>query len=120
MVDTMASKMSALSTQDQGELRKVVAIMSGTDKKVINWVAREFYEFAISHGAFCEQPIILPVEEAQLTTRKSPCGNGTATFSRYKLRVHQRLFKLSVYDREFASVVDFLKQLSVDVQLKIE
>jgi small subunit ribosomal protein S20e len=29
-----------------------------------------------------------------LAVRKSPCGNGTATFDRYQMRIHKRLIDL--------------------------
>lgn len=120
MVDAVLSKKDEIATQIPGVLKNITITMCSTDKKTINRSGKEFYEFVGEFDNSREMPTILPVQEACLTTRKSPCGNGTATFSRYKLRVYQRLFKLSVYDKDITSIVEFLKNSPVDVLFKAE
>src|SRR3989344_7771931 len=44
-------------------------------------------------------PISLPTKRLKIVTRKSPCGNGTATWERYEMRVHKRLIDLGVDER---------------------
>lgn len=105
--------------ENLGELRSITISLSSTDKKGINRAAKEFYDFVKTMDESAEEPTILPVEEACFTTRKSPCGNGTATFSRVKLRVYQRIFNLSVHDKEISRIVEFLKSSSADAQLKM-
>lgn len=39
-------------------------------------------------------PVRLPTKILSHTVRKSPCGNGTATFDRYQMRIHKRLIDL--------------------------
>jgi len=120
MVDTVLSKKEEIAVQVPGMLKSITITMCSTDKKTINRTAREFYEFVGEFDGSRGMPTILPLQEACLTTRKSPCGNGTATFSRYKLRVHQRLFRLSVYDKDITAIVEFLKNSPVDVLFKAE
>ena len=36
----------------------------------------------------------MPTKLLSHTTRKSPCGNGTATFDRYEMKIHKRLIDL--------------------------
>lgn len=113
-------KKDDISIQNSGSIKNITISMFSADKKTINRVAKEFYEFAAEHDSRRELPIIPKVKEACLTTRKSPCGNGTATFSRYKLRVYERIFKLAVYDSGISSIIEFLKNSPVDVQFKAE
>lgn len=120
MQEVFTEKKDDIVTEHAGSINQISISMSGTNKNLINKISREFYEFVRKFDMLGELPSILPVEEACLTTRKSPCGNGTATFSRYKLRVHQRLFKLHIYDKNMMAIVDFLKNSPVDVQLKAE
>lgn len=104
---------------NQGELKKITIVLSGTDRKIMNRFSREFYDFIQKFDPSVEQPLILPISEAVFTTRKSPCGNGTATFSKHTLKVSQREFNFSVYEGDLKKVADFLKSSSVDAQLKI-
>lgn len=39
-------------------------------------------------------PVRIPTKHLRITVRKSPCGNGTATFDRYEMRIHKRVFYL--------------------------
>lgn len=102
-----------------GEIRSITITLSGTDRKVMNKFAKEFHEFVLKFDPATKEPIIVPTEEAVYTTRKSPCGNGTATFSRNTLRVYQRKFDLTIHDININKVVEFLKNSPVDAQLKM-
>ena len=39
-------------------------------------------------------PVRIPTKHLRITVRKSPCGNGTATFDRYEMRIHKRVLYL--------------------------
>ncbi|KAI4291751.1 small subunit ribosomal protein S20e [Pancytospora philotis] len=116
MDSVVLDKKDEVYEQAPGTLKNITIMMCSTDKKTINRIAKEFYSFAGEFDGSIELPLVLPVEEAVYTTRKSPCGNGTATFSRLKLRVHQRQFKLSVYDKDLSMIVEYLKNTPVEVQ----
>lgn len=44
-------------------------------------------------------PIQLPTKRLKMTTRKSPCGDGKASFDNFELRVHKRLIDLKADER---------------------
>jgi small subunit ribosomal protein S10 len=44
-------------------------------------------------------PIPLPTKRMKITTRRSPCGDGKASFENYEMRVHKRLIDLGVDER---------------------
>ena len=44
-------------------------------------------------------PIPLPTKRLKVTTRKSPCGDGAATFDRYEMRIHKRIIDLPANDK---------------------
>ncbi|KAI5150077.1 hypothetical protein ENBRE01_1286 [Enteropsectra breve] len=119
MADVEVEKKAEIPTMFTSAKKNVTIKLASKDKKDINRVAREFYEFVQSFDRSVEVPVIVPTEEACFTTRKSPCGNGTATFSRIKLRVYQRLFKISANDEELGSVIEFLKNSHVDAQFEL-
>jgi ribosomal protein S10 len=114
-----AEKKDDVPTRSLGEIRSITITLSGTDRRAMNKFAKEFHEFVLKFDVTAKEPIIIPTEEAVYTTRKSPCGNGTATFSRHTLRVYQRKFDLSVHDMNITKVVEFLKNSPVDAQLKM-
>ena len=44
-------------------------------------------------------PIPIPTHRLKITTRKTPCGNGKASFEKYEMRIHKRLIDLGVDER---------------------
>lgn len=39
-------------------------------------------------------PVRLPTKTLRITTRKSPCGEGTNTWDRFEMRIHKRIIDL--------------------------
>jgi small subunit ribosomal protein S10 len=58
----------------------------------------------------------LPTKRLKITTRKSPCGNGKATWERYEMRVHKRLVDLGLDERALRLVM----RVPIPEGLKIE
>lgn len=112
-------KKDEVATVNPGELRNITIVLSGTDRRAMNKFSREFYDFVLKFDPSAKEPAILPTAEAIFTTRKSPCGNGTATFSKHTLRVSQRKFDLSAHDNNITRIAEFLKSGNVDAQLKV-
>ncbi|MFH1134060.1 MAG: 30S ribosomal protein S10 [Nanoarchaeota archaeon] len=71
----------------------------------INQVCNYIKDIADKTGVDMRGPIPLPTKKLKLTTRKSPCGNGTATWERYEMRVHKRLIDLGIDDRALRLVM---------------
>ena len=118
-MDTVLDKKDEMNVNNLGESRSLTITLSGTDRKSINRFSKEFYEFVCKFDSNVSEPIILPTEEALFTTRKSQCGNGTATFSKHCLRVFQRVFNLNIHDKNITKVFEFLKSTSIDANIKM-
>lgn len=69
-------------------------------------------------GVTMRGPIPIPTRRLKVTTRKSPCGNGTATFDRYEMRVHRRIIDIPAEDRILHPIMKL--QIPRSVQIKIE
>ena len=57
----------------------------------LNNICNEIKEIADKAGIALSGPIPLPTKKLKITTRKSPCGDGTATFDNFEMRIHSRL-----------------------------
>lgn len=59
-------------------------------------------------------PVRMPTRILRITTRKSPCGEGTNTWDRFEMRVHKRLIDLH-------SPSDLVKQItSINIEPGVE
>ena len=50
-------------------------------------------------------PARIPTKVLHITTRKSPCGNGTNTFDHFELRIHKRVFHIHCSQKNFQNIV---------------
>lgn len=64
-------------------------------------------------------PIALPTKKLKLTTRKTPCGDGKASFDRFEMRVHKRLIDLGVDERALRLVmrVPIPEGVSIEIEM---
>lgn len=50
---------------------------------------------ATQKGLSVKGPVRLPTKKLHITTRKSPCGEGTNTWDRFQMRIHKRIIDVT-------------------------
>lgn len=85
----------------------------------INQVCEYIQGIADKTGVQMRGPIPLPTKRLKLTTRKSPCGNGKASWERYEMRVHKRLIDLGLDERALRLVmrVPIPEGLNIEIEM---
>jgi len=99
-------------------MAKVRIRLGSIDIDALNPVIASIKEITERAGVVMRGPIPLPTRHLKVTTRKSPCGNGTATFDRYEMRVHRRVIDIPAEDRILHPIMKL--QIPRSVQIKIE
>jgi small subunit ribosomal protein S10 len=97
---------------------KVRIKLSSVDIEALNSVIEMIAEIANKSGVNMRGPIPLPTRRMKVTTRKSPCGDGTATFDRFEMRVHKRILDLPAEDRVLHPIMTL--KIPRSIQIKIE
>lgn len=69
-----------------------------TSKKVniLEKVCSEIIERAKSKDLRAKGPVRLPTQTLKITTRKTPCGEGSKTWDCYEMRIHKRLIECAL------------------------
>jgi|SRR3989339_553746 len=99
-------------------MSKVRIKLSSIDIANLNQVMGSIKDITGKAGVMMRGPIPLPTRRLKVTTRKSPCGNGTATFDRFEMRVHRRIIDIPAEDRILHPIMKL--QIPRSVQIKIE
>lgn len=99
-------------------MAKVRIKLNSIETDSLNSVMEMIKGIADRSGVVMRGPIPLPTKRLKVTTRKSPCGNGTATFDRYEMRVHRRVIEIPAEDRVLHPIMKL--QIPRSVQIKIE
>lgn len=58
----------------------------------------------------------MPTKTLRITTRKTPCGEGSKTWSRYQLRIHKRVLDL----KSTSVIVKDVTQVAIDPVVTVE
>lgn len=66
-----------------------------TSRKVqsLEKVCSELIERAKGKDLSVKGPVRLPTKNLKITTRKTPCGEGSKTWDLYEMRIHKRLIE---------------------------
>lgn len=75
-----------------------IRLMS-TDYKLVEEICNEIKEIAEKTGVKISGPIPLPTKRLIVTTRKTPCGEGTHTWDKWEMRLHRRLIEVYANER---------------------
>lgn len=99
-------------------MAKVRIKLASIDIEALNPVVQSIKDITDKAGVIMRGPIPIPTRRLKVTTRKSPCGNGKATFDRYEMRVHRRIIDIPAEDRILHPIMKL--QIPRSVQIKIE
>ena len=97
---------------------KVRIKLNSTDIEMINNICETVKDIAKKSGITISGPVPLPTKKLKVTTRKSPCGDGTATFDRFEMRIHKRLIDLPANEKVLHHIMKL--QIPKNVNIKIE
>ncbi|GFG36727.1 hypothetical protein Cfor_00880 [Coptotermes formosanus] len=65
-------------------------------------------------------PVRMPTKILRITTRKTPCGEGSKTWDRFQMRIHKRVIDLHSPSEIVKQIVSFKKRKSIFVLSDIE
>lgn len=90
-----------------------------TDIEQLNIICNAIKDIASKAGIVIRGPIPLPTKKMKVTTRKSPCGDGKASFDRFEMRIHKRIIDLPLDDRVLHSIMRVPIPKEVNIQIEM-
>jgi small subunit ribosomal protein S10 len=99
---------------------KVRVKLNSTDIKMLNHICDSIKDLAKRSGITISGPVPLPTKKLKVTTRKSPCGDGTATFDRYEMRIHKRLIDLPANEKVLHHIMRLKIPKSVNIKIEMK
>jgi len=79
--------------------RKARIRLTSTDYQKLEEVCSELKTIAEKTGVKMAGPVPLPTKRLKVPVRKTPCGEGTAVWDKWELRIHKRLIDLDAEER---------------------
>lgn len=86
-------------------MQKARIKIASTEIDKVNEICDYIKDISDKTGVEIRGPIPLPTKKLKMATRKSPDGEGKATWERYEMRVHKRLIDLGIDERALRLVM---------------
>lgn len=101
-------------------LQKARIRLSSTDPDKLDEVCKHIVGIAERVGIKLSGPIPLPTRRIVVPTRKSPDGEGTATWDRWELRIHKRLIDMQADERAMRQImrIQVPEEVTIEIELK--
>ncbi|KAG6046641.1 40S ribosomal protein S20, partial [Claviceps sp. LM84 group G4] len=92
---------------------KIRITLSSRKVNILEKVCTEILERSKSKDLRVKGPVRLPTQTLKITTRKTPCGEGSKTWDCYEMRIHKRLIDLH-------APTEVVKQIIVNIDAGVE
>jgi small subunit ribosomal protein S10 len=101
-------------------MTKVRIKLNSTDIEKLNEICDSIKDLGKKSGIVISGPVPLPTKKLKVTTRKSPCGDGTATFDRFEMRIHKRLIDLPANEKVLHHIMRMKVPKSVNIKIEMK
>ena len=101
-------------------MAKVRIKLNSTDIETLNNICESIKDIAKKSGIAISGPVPLPTKKLKITTRKSPCGNGTATFDGFEMRIHKRLIDLPANEKVLHNIMRMYIPKNVNIKIEMK
>merc|ERR1711915_175473 len=115
----MIKPMKAGLEDPQEELHRIRITLSSKNVKNLEKVCADLVRGAKDKRLKVKGPVRMPTKVLHITTRKSPCGEGTNTWDRFELRVHKRIIDLVSSSEVVKQITSITIEPGVEVEVTI-
>lgn len=91
----------------------------GDDIKKINTFVNEVKDITEKLGVGLTGPIPMPTKKLKVTTRKSPDGEGKASWEKFQMRIHKRLIDIEINERVLRKIMKIQIPSGVNIEIKL-
>merc|ERR1712098_584890 len=114
---TMSKPMEGKNVEeDTDRLHRIRITLTSADVKSLEKVCTDLIGGAKEKNLKVAGPVRIPTKKLGITTRKSPCGEGTNTWDHFEMRVHKRLIDL----HSPSDVVKQITSISIEPGVEVE
>ncbi|KAK3697618.1 40S ribosomal protein S20 [Vermiconidia calcicola] len=101
------------SQGDQAKIHKIRITLTSKKVAALEKVCSELIERAKTKELRVKGPVRLPTKNLKISTRKTPCGEGSKTWDMFEMRIHKRLIDLN-------APTEVVKQIIINIEAGVE
>merc|ERR1719231_921236 len=110
-------KAKSLDSTEGGKMFRIRITLTSRHVKNLEKVCTDLKKNAQSKEIKVSGPVRMPTKTLRLTTRKSPCGEGTNTWDRFEMRIHKRVLDLHCPSEIVKQITQIQIEPGVDIEV---
>merc|ERR1712227_1063500 len=101
---------------EEAPIHRTRITLTGRNVKILEKVCADLIRGATEKQLKVKGPVRMPTKVLRITTRKTPCGEGSKTWDRYQMRIHKRLIDL----HSSSEIVKQITSISIEPGVTVE
>merc|ERR1712227_1011662 len=111
----MDDKKKGEEAADYEEIMRIRVQLKGRAVSHLEEACNEMITRAKNKGYETRGPVRIPTKTLRITTRKSPCGEGTNTWDRYEMRIYKRIVDIEAEATEVREITKVTIRAGIEV-----
>lgn len=100
-------------------MQKARIKLESKDCTTLDAVCNQIKDIAGRAGVQMKGPIPLPTKKLKISTRRTPCGDGSDTYEKWEMRIHKRLIEVQADDRVLREIMRIKIPSNVNVEIEL-
>jgi small subunit ribosomal protein S20e len=113
----MKTEKEGKQIEEPTSVHRIRITLTSTNVKSLEKVCSDLIKGAKDKELKVKGPVRMPTKKLRITTRKTPCGEGSKTWDHFQMRIHKRVIDLHSPSEVVKQIVINLKKFSKIVQL---
>ena len=102
---------------EEGPIHRIRITLTSRNVKSLEKVCNDLIKGAKDKELKVKGPVRMPTKTLRITTRKTPCGEGSKTWDRFQMRIHKRVIDIYCPSSAIKEITEFRLDPGVDVNL---
>nr|AAL48975.1 RE38972p [Drosophila melanogaster] len=104
---------------DSASVHCIRITLTSRNVRSLENVCRDLINGAKNQNLRVEGPVRMPTKTLRITTRKTPCGEGSKTWDRFQMRIHKRIIDLHSPSEIVKKITSINIEPGVEVEVTI-
>ena len=103
----MKTEKEGKQVEETTPIHRIRITLTSTNVKSLEKVCSDLIRGAKDKELKVKGPVRMPTKKLRITTRKTPCGEGSKTWDRFQMRIHKRVIDLHSPPEVVKAIVSF-------------
>ncbi|EDW83144.2 small ribosomal subunit protein uS10 [Drosophila tropicalis] len=104
---------------DSTSVHRIRITLTSRNVRSLENVCRDLINGAKNQNLRVKGPVRMPTKTLRITTRKTPCGEGSKTWDRFQMRIHKRIIDLHSPSEIVKKITSINIEPGVEVEVTI-